>query len=167
MIPGRKEQLVLWRGGILDLRKEREGERETERKQYMTLHKRNTSPKSVTGKWEGLIIASFYKQQSPNFEVLEFHTTSGWTLVGIAVLLWERRTEAWEQTAQSKNPLGHTRKDNSPSWSKFCRGGWSLRGEKRWWEPTCYPIGTETPVEVSKPWCWLFATLCHKLQAAV
>lgn len=38
------------------------------------MHKENTSPKLLTGKMKGQIIASFYKEESSKSDILEVHT---------------------------------------------------------------------------------------------
>lgn len=56
---------------------ENEGERERDKSAFRGLHKKNNSPKPLTGKWEGLIVARFYKQQSSRSKVLEAQTIAG------------------------------------------------------------------------------------------
>lgn len=50
--------------------------------------------------------------------------------MGIAVLLWRNRVEAKKQTVLSEDPLGHTRRDSSPSWRVFGKGGTASHGTK-------------------------------------
>lgn len=60
----------------------------------------------------------------------------------------------------SEDPLGHWGRNISPSWSAFGRGGMAS------WDKSGFTsIETEIPAKGSKPWCWLFAALYHKLQA--
>jgi len=73
---------------------------------------------------------SFYKQQNSKTKVLEVCTVAGWSLVGVAVLLWRRRAGTEEWTVWSEDPLRCTGRDSSPSWSTFGRGGIASLGTK-------------------------------------
>ena len=107
----RKELWVLQRGGNPDHRERRQKEREKERKwkQHTGDCTRETFFQNyLLGKEEGLIIANFYKKWSLKSKILEVYTPSlGLCLLALVVFPCGKKTEAWEQTAWSEDPLGY------------------------------------------------------------
>lgn len=79
---------------------------------------------------------------------------SGWTLVGIEVVLW-RRAEAQEQTVRPKDLLGHPGRDSSPAGVKLGDMALPLWGQKRQWVALRCPVqlaqAPETQVRAANP----------------
>ena len=124
--------------------------------------RRKTLPQNHwLGKGEGLTITSFYKQWSSKSEVLE--------VCAITRVMSSRLSSApvVKKGRGLADPLDHQGRKSSPSWNAFGRGDITFLGKKELVGTNCATLststGTKTPAEGSKPWCWPFAVLYHKL----
>ena len=94
----------------------------------------------MTGKIRRADYCKFYKKQSSKSEVLEVHAIARVDHSEHKIVLWRRRTEAWEWTAWTEDALRHTGRDNSSSGTAFGRSDTASQGTRKQWMPLNLPV---------------------------
>ena len=114
---GERKATVLGSGRSPFCREKRKGERK--REQHVGSHKKNTTPKPLTGDLRETDYHRHLQTVELNSEVLEICVIHWSQARWAAVLLGRRRMEAQEWTVWCRVALGHTGRKCSPFWSTF------------------------------------------------